>query len=299
MRKTALLASCLLLGTPALAQERDNQVFFCSAVPTQDLASNVKRFRRFTSYLEEKLGVPVRYVPAASYEDTVAAFGRHEVHLAWFGGLAGVKARKLSPGAEAIAQGAEDEKFKTYFIASTKTGVSRSAAFPEGLKGRSFTFGSRISTSGYVMPEYFIRKNFNGVGSAAIFSRVGFSGDHVSTLRAVQSGEFDAGALDYRIFEIESKAGRADPSKVQVIWETPPYQDYHFTIQGDLDGIFGPGFNEKVRQAILNLDDVSILKQFDRSKFIPAVSSQYLPIEEVYERLSAEGTSAAVASGQK
>jgi phosphonate transport system substrate-binding protein len=147
--------------------------------------------------------------------------------------------------------------------------------------------------------EYFIRKNFNGAGSATIFSRNGFSGDHVSTLRAVQSGEFDAGALDYRVFEIESKAGRADPSKVQVIWETPPYQDYNFMIQGDLDRIFGPGFKEKVRQVILNLDGISILKQFDRSKFIPAMSSQYLPIEEVYEQISTEGIPAAVASGEK
>jgi hypothetical protein len=41
------------------------------------------------------------------------------------------------------------------------------------------------------------------------------------------------------------------------------------------------------------------LKQFDRSKFIPAMSSQYLPIEEVYEQISTEGIPAAVASGEK
>ncbi|WP_313901737.1 hypothetical protein [Methylobacterium sp. J-088] len=32
---------------------------------------------------------------------------------AWFGGFTGVQARKAVPGAQAIAQGAEDAAFKT------------------------------------------------------------------------------------------------------------------------------------------------------------------------------------------
>ncbi len=271
----------MLFARAATAEDNDKPVFFCSAVPSQDFASNIKRFSQFVVYLEAKLGVPVRYAPTTSYEATVEAFAQRDIHLGWFGAFTGIQARLLSPGAEAIAQGAEDLNFKSYFIANSGANLSRASDFPASLKGKSFTFGSNVSTSGRLMPEYFIRKHFMGMPLSQIFSRVGFSGDHVSTLRAVQSGEYDAGALDFKVFEAESKAGRVDDKKVRVIWETPPYPDYQFTIQGGLDQTFGPGFKDKVRQAILDLNDKDILSQFGRSRFIPASNDQYRQIEEV------------------
>jgi phosphonate transport system substrate-binding protein len=287
--KFILYALLFLNSNLGFAQEKDIPIFLCSAIPSQNLEANFIRFGPFASYLESKLGVPVRYVTTTSYEATVEAFARHDVHLAWFGGLTGVQARRLSPGAEAIAQGAEDENFKSYFIANTRSGLLRSTSFPDTLRGKSFTFGSKVSTSGRLMPEFFIRKHLNGLGPAQIFSEIGFSGDHLKTLEAVQSGRFDAGVLDYRVFDAESKAGRVDADEVRIIWETPAYPDYQFTIQGDLGDLFGPGFKSKVRQAILDLNDKAILGKFGRSKFIPASNSQYGQIEKVLEQLSAEG----------
>jgi phosphonate transport system substrate-binding protein len=286
MQKIMTITLIFLFPDLALAQEDNAPVFFCSAVPNQDLAANIVRFRPFTDYLERKLGIAVRYVPTASYETTVEAFARHEVHLAWFGGLTGVLARRLSPGAEAIAQGAEDRDFKSYFIANAKSGLARSWGIPDALKGKSFTFGSRVSTSGRLMPEFFIRQNFGGMAPEKVFSRVGFAGDHLGTLAAVQSGEFDAGALDYKVYEAEKRAGRVDDSKVVVIWETPPYPDYQFTIQGDFDVVFGKGFKEKVKRAILELEDRKILDKFQRSSFVPASNGQYQQIEEVLQQSS-------------
>ena len=291
-----MLVACVfffLASGIGFAQEKDIPIFLCSAVPSQDLEANLIRFGPFALYLESKLGVPVRYVTTTSYEATVEAFARHDIHLAWFGGLTGIQARRLSPGAEAIAQGAEDENFKSYFIANTRLGLRRSTDFPDALKGKSFTFGSKVSTSGRLMPEFFIRKHLNGLAPAQIFSEIGFAGDHLKTLEAVQSGRFDAGALDYRVFDAESKAGRVDMDKVRIIWETPAYPDYHFTIQGDVDDLFGPGFKSKVRQAILSLDDKAILSKFGRSKFIPASNAEYSQIEKVLEQLLAEGALAA------
>jgi phosphonate transport system substrate-binding protein len=255
---------------PQASQRVQDQrlAFFCSAIPSQDLDANLIRFRPFVAYLERKLGVPVRCVVTSSYEETVEVFGRHDVHLAWLGGLTGIQARLLSPGAEAIAQGAEDANFRSYFIANAQSGLVHSLDFPEALKGKSFTFGSQVSTSGRLIPEYYIRQHFNDLVPEQIFSRVGFSGAHDKTLAAVQSGQFDAGAMDYLIFETKRKAGRVDESKVRVIWETPPYPDNQFTVQGGLDEVFGKGFKEKVKQAIIELDDKVILRLFGRSKFV-------------------------------
>jgi phosphonate transport system substrate-binding protein len=256
-------------------------VFVFTAIPDQDETRLVERFSRFAKYLEAKLGVPVKYVPVKTYPAAVTAFINNDVQLAWFGGYTGVQARHAVPGSEAIAQGSEDVNFKSYFIANSDTGLKLSKEFPTGIAGKTLLFGSRSSTSGRVMPEYFIRQHFPGKQPDEIFSRIGFSGDHSRTLQLVQSGAYQVGVMDYTVYEVEKKAGRVDESRVSVIWESPTFPDYQFTIRGDVDKLFGPGFKEKVRQAIISLSDPEILGYFARSKFIPASNAQYAPIEEV------------------
>ena len=280
LRKLLLIAALagVLVSCTATDQPR---TFVFTAIPDQDETRLVERFSRFAKYLETKLGVPVRYVPVKSYPAAVTAFVNNNVQLAWFGGFTGVQARRAVPGSEAIAQGAEDVNFKSYFIANSGAGLHASRDFPAGIAGKTLTFGSRSSTSGRVMPEYFIRKHFDGKSPDKIFSRIGFSGDHSRTLQLVQSGAYQVGVMDYTVYEVEKKAGRVDESRVTVIWETPTFPDYQFTIRGDVDAAFGPGFKAKVKQAILSLDDAEILGYFARSKFIPASNEQYAPIEEV------------------
>jgi phosphonate transport system substrate-binding protein len=272
------LATLLVSGSAATAQ---SPTFVFTAIPDQDETRLIERFSRFAKYLEPKLGVPVKYVPVKTYPAAVTAFINNDVQLAWFGGYTGVQARHAVPGSEAIAQGAEDVNFKSYFIANSETGLRPSKEFPAGIQGKTLTFGSRSSTSGRVMPEYFIRKHFPGKQPEEIFSRIGFSGDHSRTLQLVQSGAYQVGVMDYTVYEVEKKAGRVDESRVLVIWESPTFPDYQFTIRGDVDKQFGPGFKDKVRQAIMSLADPEILGYFARAKFIPASNAEYAPIEEV------------------
>jgi phosphonate transport system substrate-binding protein len=281
MFRKLLRAAALVTMMASASTIAQSATFVFTAIPDQDETRLVERFSRFANYLQTKLGVPVKYVPVKTYPAAVTAFINNDVQLAWFGGYTGVQARHAVPGSEAIAQGVEDVKFKSYFIANSETGLKFSKGFPAGIKGKTFLFGSRSSTSGRVMPEYFIRKHFAGKTPDEIFSRVGFSGDHSRTLQLVQSGAYQVGALDYTVYEVEKKAGHVDESHVSVIWESPTFPDYQFTIRGDVDKEFGPGFKEKVRQAILSLDDPEILGYFARSKFIAASNEQYAPIEEV------------------
>jgi phosphonate transport system substrate-binding protein len=276
---TALFLLTLPSGGSALAQDKPAFVF--TAIPDQDETRLVERFTRVAEYLQAKLGVPVKYLPVKSYPAAVTAFTNNQVQLAWFGGFTGVQARRQVPGSDAIAQGAEDVAFKSFVVANTGTGLKPGREFPHGIAGKSFTFGSRASTSGRLMPEYFIRREFGGRGPEEIFSRVGFSGDHSRTIQLVQSGAYEIGVLDYTVWELELKAGKIDPAQVTVIWETPTYPDYQWTVRGDVDGRFGAGFKEKLRAALLAIDDPEILRQFARSKFIPAKDSDYGPIEEV------------------
>lgn len=265
------------------AGSASTETFVFTAIPDQDEQRLRERFGAVATYLSETLDVPVEYVPVKSYAAAVTAFTNDQVQLAWFGGLSGVQARDRVPGSRAIAQGAEDPAFKTYFIANASTGMTESDAFPEAIAGKTFTFGSKGSTSGRLMPEFHIREQLGAPDD--VFERVGFSGDHSRTIALVQSGAFQVGAVNYKVWDNELDAGVIDPDKVGVIWTTPPYPDYQWTIRGDVDATWGAGFADKVTAALLNMDDPELLDAFPRSAFIPARNDDYLPIRKTGETI--------------
>nr|WP_245777460.1 putative selenate ABC transporter substrate-binding protein [Marinobacter pelagius] len=278
------MASSLLFVTAASASA---ETFVFTAIPDEDETRLVERFRGVADYLSEQLDVDVRYIPVKSYAAAVSAFRNNQVQLAWFGGLSGVQARRLVPGSEAIAQGVEDEAFQTYFIANTSTGIDPAedlASLEDQLRGKTFTFGSKGSTSGRLMPEFHIRETFEEAPED-FFARVGFSGNHTRTLRLVEAGTYEVGALNFQVWEKELENGNIDTNAVQVIWETPAYPDYQWTIRGDVNERFGDGFKERVKEALLALDDQELLESFPRSGFIPASNEDYEPIRKTAEEI--------------
>lgn len=256
------------------------QTLAFTAIPDQDETRLQERFGRVADYLSRELGVTVRYVAVKSYAASVTAFRNDQVQLAWFGGLSGVQARRLVPGSQALAQGREDPNFRTYFLAHRSTGLEPSEDLSEGLRGLTFTFGSKGSTSGRLMPEYHLRRRFE-LPPEDLFRRVGFSGNHSRTIALVESGAYQAGAVNYKVWESAVAAGEVDTQAVRVIWTTPPYPDYHWVIRGDVDQRFGNGFTDRVRQALLDMDDPELLAAFPREGFIPAHNEDYRPILEI------------------
>ena len=268
--KKSLLILCagLLASSMAMAD-----TFVFTAIPDQDEARLQERFGKVADYLSETLGIETRYIPVKSYAAAVTAFRNDQVQLAWFGGLSGVRARLLVDGSEAIAQGVEDPSFQTYFIAHASTGLKPSDDFPQAIRGKTFTFGSKGSTSGRLMPEYHIRQQMGLPGD--VFARVGFSGNHSKTIALVQSGAYQVGAVNYKVWKRELAEGKIDPDKVSVIWKTPGYPDYQWSIRGDVDQRWGKGFKDKVQAALVNMKDKALLDAFPRSGFIPASNADF------------------------
>lgn len=276
MFKRFSILACFLLGFSVLAAAKP---FVFTAIPDEDETRLRERFDKVATYLADQLKVEVKYVPVKSYAAAVTAFKNNQVQMAWFGGLSGVRARRAVPGAQAIAQGYEDQFFISYFIANTSTGLTESKDFPKGMEGKTFTFGSKGSTSGRLMPEFYIRKHL-GKSPDKAFSRVGFSGDHSRTLALVQSGAYEVGALNFKVWENEMKAGKVDASKVRIIWKTPTYPDYQWTVRGDVEQEWGKGFIAKVKAALLGMKDRKLLDAFPRKSFVSASNADYEPILE-------------------
>lgn len=280
MLKRLSLALTVLLAAPIASAD----TFVFTAIPDEDETRLQQRFQNVADYLEEQLEVDVRFVPVKSYAAAVTAFRNNQVQLAWFGGLSGVQARARVPNSRALAQGVEDAEFMTYFIANQNTGLDAGEGLTDKMRDMTFTFGSKGSTSGRLMPEYYLREAF-GQPPEEVFSRVGFSGNHSRTISLVASGAYDLGAVNYTVWENEVEAGNIDTDQVEVVWKTPKYPDYQWTIRGDVDERFGAGFTDRVQEALLNMEDPELLESFPRSGFIPASNDDYAIIESVGKEL--------------
>lgn len=260
-----------------------------SAIPDHDTRLLTQRFAPVAGYLEDALGVPVVYVPAADYRASVELFAHGDVQLAWFGGLTGVQARAAVPGAHAIAQGAEDPHYRSYFIAHRDTGLERSEAFPEAIAGLTFTFGSPSSTSGRLMPEHFLRQATGRAPQDFFTQPYAFSGAHDRTAAAVASGKVQAGALNFRTYDALVEQGRLDPEVARIVWETPEFADYNFTAHPVLDSRYGPGFTERLQAALIGITAPELLAAFDRSALVSARDEDFEAIARIASELDMLG----------
>src|SRR5215510_10502531 len=151
-----VLILCLPLFTACSAKEQEPLLI--SAIPDQYPAVLEELYTNVANYLEQELGIPVEYQAEATYDSVVSAFSLGQLDLVWFGGLTGVQARLRVEGAQAIVQRDIDATFQSVFIANANAGLEPfdSVDGLAELAGHSFTFGSKSSTSGYLMPLYFL-----------------------------------------------------------------------------------------------------------------------------------------------
>ena len=256
-----------------------------TAIPDQTSTELQEKFQPLSEHLSQQLGVTLEYVPARDYQGAVEMFKNADVLLAWLGGLTGVQARQAVGGARAIAQGEEDPKYYSYFIAHKDTALGLSQDFPAAIADLRFTFGSQSSTSGRLMPEYFIRQNV-GQSPQDFFSYpVGFSGSHDKTAELVESGQYQAGVINYRVYDRRVEEGKTDPEVCRIIWKTPAFADYSWTAHPELETIFGNGFTDRLQQALVQIEDPLLLVALPRNRLIPAQNEEFEGIRQVAKEL--------------
>jgi phosphonate transport system substrate-binding protein len=128
-----------------------------------------------------------------------------------------------------------------------------------------------------------------GVDAATNFrQQPNFSGSHDTTWQLVESGAFDIGALNEDVWDRAVRENKVDTGKVKEFYTTPAYYDYNWTAQGNLDEVYGEGFTDKIRQALLDLNPEEhgeILDLFSTKKFIPTSNDNYQAIEDVAREL--------------
>ena len=268
----AALASSSLLSA---AHADTPAVLRVSAIPDEAPTELQRKFKPLGEYLSQATGMKVVFTPVSDYAAVVESLATRKLDLAWLGGFTYVQAKIRTNGtAIPIVQRAEDAVFTSKFIVP----VDSPAKSLADLKGRTFAFGAPSSTSGSLMPRYFMLQA--GIDPEKDFKTVAYSGAHDATVAFVAAGKAEAGVLNTSVWDKLVESKKVDTSKVRVFATTPTYFDYNWTVRGDLD----PAIVKKLTAAFLALDPSkpehkAIMDLQRASKFIATDSKNYDGIE--------------------
>ncbi|ATP48605.1 putative selenate ABC transporter substrate-binding protein [Pseudomonas putida] len=272
-RPLALAAGLVLSCCAVVAQAAET--LRVSAIPDEAPTELQRKFKPLGEYLAKQLGMEVKFVPVADYPAVVESLASDRLDLAWLGGFTFVQVHLKDPNATPLVQREQDAQFTSKFITANPNVKSL-----DDLKGKSFAFGSISSTSGSLMPRYFMLKEDN-IKPEEYFSRVAYSGAHDATAAWVQAGKVDGGVLNASVWQKLVDAGKVDTSKVKVFATTPTYYDYNWTVRGNM----APALKAKIKQAFLDLDPANpehkaILDLQAASRFIETKPENYQGTEQ-------------------
>src|SRR5262245_26762087 len=242
----SVLIVALLAATGCRTQPASNgsalEVLRLSMIPTTDPGKVLRESQPLVAYLQRETGSKIDLSVPTNYAAVVEAIANDQVDIAYLGGFTYVQASKRS-GVVPLVQRERDREFHSLFITHKDSGINSLS----DLKGRRFAFGDVNSTSGHLMPEYFMRQA--GVDTEVI-SKAIYSGGHDATALAVANKKVDAGALDETVYQKMVADGKLDATQVKVFYTTPPFFDYIWAARKTLESNVAESFSS----AMLKLD---------------------------------------------
>lgn len=242
-------------------------------VPTTAADKMLRESEPLKAYLEQATGAKVELTIPLNYAAVVEALGAGKIDLAFLGGFTYVQAHRRFD-VQPLVQRDRDQAFHSLFITHAGSPI-RSLA---DLAGKQFAFGDVNSTSGHLMPEYFMRQQ--GVDPQVIAKAI-YTGGHDATALAVANGKADAGALDEAVYGKLVKDGKLDAGELKVFYTSPPFFDYVWVARKALD----PALADAFRKAMLALDagkpeHKPVLDVLQATRYVPADDANYGPLRD-------------------
>ncbi len=273
----ARLSPLLLLFVAACKPQTATTTLRVSMIPTTDPSKAIREMQPLIDYLSKKTGAKVEMTIPTNYAAVVEALVNDQLDIAFLGGFTYVQASRRA-GVKPLVQRDRDREFHSKFVTQPSSPIQSLA----DLKGRSFAFGDVNSTSGHLMPEYFMRQ---AAVDPQVIAKAIYTGGHDATLLAVANGKIDAGALDEAVFQRLTTTGKVDPAKVRVFWTTPPFLDYVWVARKGLD----TKLSSALANAFLALSEADpqqkqILEALSAKKYLTADDTSYDKLRQAAEQ---------------
>ena len=248
-------------------------------VPGESAAILRQRHTPLLDHLSQKQGFDYELVIPDSYAGLVDGFASGDIDMAYFGGFTFIRAHEQS-GAVPLVIRDTDTRFTSYIITrpALYDSIRASTNEEDFLQGKSLCFGSKLSTSGHLMPRYFLKEM--DIEPAQHFSEIIYTGSHEKTATAVSLGDCDVGAINSYSLDQMFANEQISNWAVRVIWESPPYPDYVWSVQQT----FKPSVIRQLRDAFLELSPANPeeRKLFNGANgFLPIAVEDFRQLSEI------------------
>lgn len=268
-----ILASAFLMGlaAPSLAAQ---PVLRVGMIPDVNPSKLIRDSKPLVQYLEKKTGATVELTVPTNYAAVVEALANNQLDFAYLGGFTFVQAHNRS-GVIPLVQRDTDQRFHSLFITQTASELKKL----QDIKRHTFAFGDVNSTSGHLMPSYFMRKS--RIDPKKDLKEVLYTGGHDATALAVANGKVDAGAMDETVFKKLMDKGTITQDQIRVFYTTPAFFDYVWVARKGLD----PKLQKQLADAYLSLSgtrpgDKVLLDLLRGKRFVKADARNYRVLEQ-------------------
>ena len=269
-KKVFVVVVVLLLVTVGCARGSGGgpNVLRLAMIPSTDPGKIVRDSQPLVKYLEKRTSSRIELVAPTNYAAVVEAIANDRVDIAYLGGFTFVQASRRA-GVLPLVQRERDRNFHSVFITQPRSGINTLT----DLKGHSFAFGDVNSTSGHLMPAYYMRA---ANVDQSLLDKALYTGGHDATALAVANGKVDAGAMDELVFGNMMKSGKIAPEQVRVFYTTPAFFDYVWAARKDLDPKLSDGFaNALLKLDASNPEHKVLLDLLNATKYLRADDSSY------------------------
>ena len=281
MKKTALWFTLLLalLALGCKGGPNSQSVLRVAIIPSTDPGKIVRESQPLVNYLQKETGSHVELVVPTNYAAVVEAIANDRVDIAYLGGFTFVQASQRA-GVQPLVQRERDQNFHSVFITQPGSSIKALA----DLKSHSFAFGDVNSTSGHLMPAYYMRAA--GIDPNTLAKTL-YTGGHDATALAVANAKVDAGAMDELVLGNMLKSGKIADTQVKVFYTTPPFFDYVWAARKGLDQNRRDAFTAAfLKLDASNAENKVLLDLLNATKYVRAEDASY---DRLREAARAEG----------
>jgi phosphonate transport system substrate-binding protein len=272
--QTALVAVVLLAVVAPLAAQAPTQKLRFGVGPLQPIPTDTKRaYEPFFAFLAKKLNREYDLVATSDWAGISVALANDQVDVAWMGPWGYILANNDS-GAQAIATAKYDGKpiYHAIVVCRPGSGIKN---WPDDAKGKRVSFADVGSTSGWLIPTWWLRGR--GINPKEFFA-YSDGATHPANEISVASGQVDCATDFDRNRTAMIELGKLEAKATDVIWQSDPLPNDAIAVRKGLDA----DTTKRIQQILVELSEgeAKTILPNHYTGFVAATHASYKMIED-------------------